>query len=76
MALIAPAAGIARASVARGKGVCALSMLERLWRDRVGACLIDYAIVVAVITVLVVVGIAVAGAWAQAMWSLLLPLLG
>jgi Flp pilus assembly pilin Flp len=51
-------------------------MLEFLWRDRAGASLIDYAIVVAVITVLVVVGVAVAGSWAQAMWTRLLPLLG
>jgi Flp pilus assembly pilin Flp len=53
-----------------------LRILERLWRDQGGASLIDYAFVVAVITVLVVVGIAVACAWAQAMWTRLLPLLG
>jgi Flp pilus assembly pilin Flp len=51
-------------------------MLERLWRDQAGASFIDYAIVVAVITVLVVIGIAVAGGWAHAIWTRLLPLLG
>lgn len=53
-----------------------VNMLQRLWPDQAGASLIDYAIVVAVITVLVVVGIAVVGASAQAMWTRLLPLLG
>jgi Flp pilus assembly pilin Flp len=71
-----PAARLARASIAWGKGVCALRMLKHLWRDRAGASLIEYTIMVAVITVVVVVGVAVAGAWAQAMWTRLLPLLG
>ena len=51
-------------------------MLESLWRDQGGASLIDYAILAALITVLVIVGVAVAGAWAQTMWTRLLPLLG
>ena len=47
-----------------------------LSRDQRGASLIDYAILAALITVLVVVGIAVAGYWVQGMWAHLLPLLG
>ena len=50
--------------------------MESLWRDQGGASLIDYVIVAAVITVLVVVGIAVAGGWGKAIWTRLLPLLG
>jgi len=42
---------------------------------RVGA-LEFYSILVALITVLIVVGIAAAGAWAQSMWAHLLPRLG
>jgi Flp pilus assembly pilin Flp len=51
-------------------------MFERLWRDQRGASLIDYAILAALITVLVVVGIAVAGSWIYSMWLRLLPMLG
>ena len=75
VALMAPAAEVARLKWAR-RGVCVFIMLERLWRDQGGASLIDYAILAALITVLIVVGIAVAGGWAQAMWTRLLPLLG
>ena len=41
-----------------------------------GASLIYYASVVAVITILVIVGVAVAGAWAQSMCTRWLPMLG
>jgi Flp pilus assembly pilin Flp len=51
-------------------------MFERLWRDQRGASLIDYAILVALITVLVVVGVEFAGSWIYSMWVHLLPLLG
>jgi Flp pilus assembly pilin Flp len=51
-------------------------MFKRLWRDQGGVSLIDYSILVALITVLVVVGISVAGSWIQRMWAHLLPLLG
>jgi Flp pilus assembly pilin Flp len=51
-------------------------MFKRLWRDQGGASLIDYSILVALITVLVVVGISVAGSWIQGMWAHLLPTLG
>ena len=55
--------------------VCAY-MFERLWRDQGGASLIEYSILVALITMLIVVGVAVAGAWAQSIWTHLLPMLG
>jgi Flp pilus assembly pilin Flp len=51
-------------------------MFDRLWRDQGGASLIEYSILVALITVLIVAGIAAAGAWAQSMWTRLLPMLG
>jgi Flp pilus assembly pilin Flp len=50
-------------------------MFRRLWRDQGGASLIDYSILVALITVLVVVGVAVAGSWVRGIWEYLLPLL-
>jgi len=51
-------------------------IFQRLWREEAGASLIDYSILVALITVLVVAGVAVAGSWAQSMWMHLLPILG
>jgi pilus assembly protein Flp/PilA len=51
-------------------------MLQRFWRDQGGASLIEYSILVALITVLVVGVVAVAGAWAQSMWAHLVPVLG
>jgi Flp pilus assembly pilin Flp len=75
VAALAPSARVARCNLSRDKGVCEC-MFERLWRDQRGASLIDYAILAALITVLVAVGVAVAGAWAQGMWSQLLPRLG
>jgi Flp pilus assembly pilin Flp len=41
----------------------------RLWRDQAGASLIDYAILAALITVLVVIGVAVAGTWLLGTWA-------
>jgi Flp pilus assembly pilin Flp len=51
-------------------------MFQRLWRDQRGASLIDYAILAALITALVVVAVAVAGFWVQSMWMRLLSILG
>jgi Flp pilus assembly pilin Flp len=51
-------------------------MFERLWRDQRGASLIDYAIIAALITVLVLVAVAVSGSWLHGMWVHLLSLLG
>ena len=48
-------------------------MFERVWRDQAGASLTEYSILVALITVLVVVAIAVAGTWVYSMWGHLLP---
>jgi Flp pilus assembly pilin Flp len=56
------------------KGVS--KMFKRFWHNQGGASLIDYSLLVALITVLVVVGIAVAGSWLQGMWAHLLPILG
>ena len=58
-----------------GRGLC-IDMFERIWRDQRGASLIDYAILVAMITVLVVVGVAFAGSWIYSMWVRLFPMLG
>jgi Flp pilus assembly pilin Flp len=51
-------------------------MFQCFWRDQCGVTLIEYSMLVALISVLVVVAVAVAGAWAQSMWAHLLPLLG
>jgi Flp pilus assembly pilin Flp len=51
-------------------------MFQHLWRDQGGASLIDYTILVALITMIVVVGVSVAGSWIQSMWAQLLPMLG
>jgi Flp pilus assembly pilin Flp len=71
---MAPARG-ARSNLPRDKGVYK-RMFERLWRDQRGTSLIDYAILVAMITVLEVVGVAFAGSWIYSMRVHLLPLLG
>ena len=64
-----------RALICRGiKGVCEC-MFERLWRDQRGASLIDYAILAALITALIIAGIAVSGSWVQSMWTRLLATL-
>jgi Flp pilus assembly pilin Flp len=51
-------------------------MVQHLWRDQGGASLIEYSILVAVITAIVLVGVSVAGAWVLGMWERLLPILG
>ena len=67
----------ARANVPRSEGVClACPYVRRLWRDQRGASLIEYAIIAALITVLVVVTVAVAGSWLYSTWVHLLSLLG
>jgi Flp pilus assembly pilin Flp len=48
-------------------------MFQCLWRDQRGASMIDYAILAALITTLIVVGVAVAGSWIYGMWVHLLP---
>jgi Flp pilus assembly pilin Flp len=67
---------IAPANLARAESVRRVRMFQRLWRDQRGASLIDYAILAALITVLVVVAVAVAGSWLYSMWVRLLSLLG
>jgi Flp pilus assembly pilin Flp len=51
-------------------------MFQRLWRDQGGASLIEYTILIALITVMVIVGVSVAGSMIQSMWVQLLPMLG
>jgi Flp pilus assembly pilin Flp len=51
-------------------------MFQRFRRDQRGASLIEYSIIAALITVLVVVTVAVAGSWLYSMWVHLLSLLG
>jgi Flp pilus assembly pilin Flp len=51
-------------------------LFQRLWRDQGCASLIYHVLLIALITVLVVVGVAVAGSWVQRTWAHLLPLLG
>jgi Flp pilus assembly pilin Flp len=48
-------------------------IFQCLWRGRRGTSLIDYAILAALITALVVVAVAVAGSWIYSMWVHLLP---
>jgi Flp pilus assembly pilin Flp len=48
-------------------------MFQRLWRDQVGASLIEYSILAALITVIVVVAMSVAGSWIQGMRALVAP---
>jgi Flp pilus assembly pilin Flp len=47
-------------------------MFMRLWRDISGASVIEYSILVAIITTLVVGGVAAAGSWVHHMWAHLL----
>jgi Flp pilus assembly pilin Flp len=51
-------------------------MFQRIWRDQCGASLIEYSILAALIAVLLVVVVAVAGSWLYSMWVHLLSLLG
>ena len=43
----------------------ARSLFLRLWRDRSGAALIEYAFVIGFMIAMIVVGVAVAGSWAS-----------
>jgi Flp pilus assembly pilin Flp len=51
-------------------------MFERFWRDQQGASLIEYAVLVALITTVLVAGLSVVASWIQGMWTQLLPMLG
>jgi Flp pilus assembly pilin Flp len=51
-------------------------MFQCLWRDQRGASLIEYSILAALITVLVVAAVAVSGTWVQSAWTRLLAVLG
>jgi Flp pilus assembly pilin Flp len=62
--------------VSHGSWAKGVPMFQRLWRDQDGASLIEYSILAALITVIVVVAVSVAGSWTQGMWAHLLPLLG
>jgi Flp pilus assembly pilin Flp len=53
-----------------------VGIFRRLWRDRAGISVLEYAFLVGIITTLVVVGVAVAGAWAHGVWAHLLTSLG
>jgi Flp pilus assembly pilin Flp len=76
VALMAPTARVhALMTLAWAEG-CVRKMFQQFWRNQGGASLIEYSLLVALITILVVVGVAVAGAWAQGMWARLLPTLG
>jgi Flp pilus assembly pilin Flp len=75
VALKAPAARV-RGLILGGQKVCGVRVFQRIWRDQGGATLLDYSILVALITVIVVFGVSVAGSWIQGMWIHLLPLLG
>jgi Flp pilus assembly pilin Flp len=52
-----------------------MKLLARLWRDRVGSSLIEYAFLITITVVLVVAGVAFAGRWAANMWTNILPAL-
>jgi Flp pilus assembly pilin Flp len=49
-------------------------IFQRLWRDSRGASLTEYAILVALITALIIAGIAVSGSWLQSVWARLLAM--
>jgi Flp pilus assembly pilin Flp len=52
-----------------------MKMLARLWRDCVGSSLMEYSVLIAITTVLIVAGVALVGGWAADMWTNLLPAL-
>jgi len=66
--------GMLTAGPNRGPGQPGLWLKPRalfgagLWRDRLGASVIEYSILVAVITVLVVAAVVVSGTWVQSAW--------
>jgi Flp pilus assembly pilin Flp len=52
-----------------------LTYIRRLWRERSGATLIEYAFIVGIITSLVVVAVEAAGTRVEGMWARLLSAL-
>jgi Flp pilus assembly pilin Flp len=50
-------------------------MYQCLW-DQQGTSLIDYAILVALITTILVAGLSFVASWIQGVWTQLLPMLG
>jgi Flp pilus assembly pilin Flp len=51
-------------------------MFVRLWRNRAGASLIEYAFIVGIVTAIFVAGVAFAGGWVGGLWVRLLGALG
>jgi Flp pilus assembly pilin Flp len=51
-------------------------IFQFILRDQRGASLIDYAILAAFITALIIAGIAVAGSWIYSTWVRLLAMVG
>lgn len=53
-----------------------VGVFRRLWRDRAGSSMIEYAFLVAIMVAIIIVGVAVAGSWAVGMWTRLTTILG
>ena len=49
---------------------------QRLWRDRRGAALIDYVLLIGLITLAVLGAVIATGSWAHGMWVNFLSSLG
>jgi len=49
---------------------------RRLWRDRRGAALIEYALLIGLITLTVLGAVIATGSWARGMWANFLSGLG
>jgi pilus assembly protein Flp/PilA len=49
--------------------------MRRLWRNSSGASLIEYSVLLGVMTILIIVAIAVAGSWLYGAWTHLLATL-
>ena len=52
------------------------AMAWRLWRDRRGAALIDYTLLIGLITLTVLGAVIAAGSWAHGVWVNFLSSLG
>ena len=48
-------------------------MAQRLWRDRRGAALIEYALLIGLVTLTVLGAVVATGSWAHGMWGNFLP---
>ena len=66
-----------------GCGWCLVKRVEvvrviawRLWRDRRGAALIDYTLLIGLITLTALGAVIAAGSWANGIWVNFLPSLG